>query len=73
MTAALDTLIRCWLVPRMKVHQIRAELFTGNHGSRRVFEKNGFVFEKSVANQKVIPCGETIDGFDILWWSSSDL
>lgn len=68
MSAALTTLINSWMVPRMRAQQIRGEAFSGNRGSRRVFEKNGFVCEKTVKYRKVIPCGKTIDGFDILWW-----
>ncbi|KAI0782496.1 hypothetical protein BC629DRAFT_558308 [Irpex lacteus] len=71
MSAALHTLINSWMVPRMQVRQIRGEVFSGNQGSRRVFEKNGFVFEKTVELRKVIPCGKTIEGFDVLWWRSA--
>ncbi|KAI0686015.1 hypothetical protein BC835DRAFT_477629 [Cytidiella melzeri] len=71
MSAALRTLVDCWMVPRMNARLIRAELFLGNQGSRRVFEKNGFVYEKSVDNRKVLACGVTRLGFDILWWRYS--
>ncbi|TCD65676.1 hypothetical protein EIP91_002303 [Steccherinum ochraceum] len=45
MTAAIGTVIRDWMIPRMNARHIRAETFVGNIGSVRVFEKNGFVAE----------------------------
>jgi len=68
MSAALGTLISSWMIPRMNARLIRAEVFTGNKGSARVFEKNGFVLEKTVENRKVLASGETRLGFDVLWW-----
>ena len=71
MSAALGTLIREWIVPRMHGRIIRAETFIGNQGSVRVFEKNGFVFDKTVEYPTVLASGETRLGFHILWWRSS--
>lgn len=68
MSAALGTLIRYWGIPRMNARIIRAETFSGNEGSKRVFEKNGFVFEKEVDYPMVMQSGETRLGFYVLWW-----
>jgi len=70
MSAALGTLIREWIVPRMGAKIIRAEAFKGNIGSRRVFEKNGFVMEKTLDFDRVINCGIKHTGMYILWWKA---
>ncbi|KAI8990554.1 acyl-CoA N-acyltransferase [Trametes punicea] len=71
MTAAIRTLTHTWAIPRMGVRQIRVETFTDNIGSRRVFEKNGFVYEKTTAlENKVLNSGRRIEGMDILWWKA---
>ena len=41
MSAGVGAIINQWMVPRLKAHKIRAEVFEGNVGSVRVFEKNG--------------------------------
>ncbi|KAJ7184663.1 acyl-CoA N-acyltransferase [Mycena filopes] len=43
MTVVLTTVIREWAVPRMGMRRMHVSVFTGNNGSLRVFEKNGFV------------------------------
>jgi RimJ/RimL family protein N-acetyltransferase len=48
MTAVVKTLIEQWLIPSMGATNITVSSFEGNHGSVRVFEKNGFVLEKIV-------------------------
>ncbi|KAI0825005.1 acyl-CoA N-acyltransferase [Trametes gibbosa] len=69
MTAAIKTLLHEWAIPRMGVRQLRVETFSDNIGSRRVFEKLGFVHEKSVAlENKVLNCGRKISGMEIFWW-----
>ncbi|CDO75485.1 hypothetical protein BN946_scf184935.g21 [Trametes cinnabarina] len=69
MTAAIRTLLDKWVIPRMGVRQIRVETFTDNVGSRRVFEKLGFVHEKTVLlEHRVLNSGRRIEGMDILWW-----
>ena len=70
MTAAIETFIREWAVPRMGVRQIRVETFSDNKGSRRVFEKLGFKYEKTVPIRKTLNSGRTIDGMDILCWEA---
>ncbi|OSD03197.1 acyl-CoA N-acyltransferase [Trametes coccinea BRFM310] len=71
MTAAIRTLLDKWAIPRMGVRQIRVETFTDNIGSRRVFEKLGFVFEKTVPlERRVLNSGRRIEGMDILWWKA---
>ncbi|KAI0375125.1 acyl-CoA N-acyltransferase [Pilatotrama ljubarskyi] len=71
MTTAIGTILREWAVPRMGVRQIRVETFTDNIGSRRVFEKLGFVYEKTIPlENKFLNSGRKIDGMDILWWKA---
>ncbi|KAI1788791.1 acyl-CoA N-acyltransferase [Ganoderma leucocontextum] len=70
MTAAIRTFIRDWAVPRMGVRKIRVETFSDNIGSRRVFEKLGFTYEKTVPIRRTLQSGRTIDGMDILWWKA---
>ncbi|TBU34788.1 acyl-CoA N-acyltransferase [Dichomitus squalens] len=70
MTAAIRTFIRDWAVPRMGARRIRVETFADNIGSRRVFEKLGFTYEKTVPVQKILNSGRTVDGMDILWWKA---
>ncbi|KAJ7684226.1 acyl-CoA N-acyltransferase [Mycena polygramma] len=50
MTAALATVLEKWAIPRMRVHHIHISVFTGNSGSVRVFEKNGFVLVDTLEN-----------------------
>ncbi|GBE77660.1 hypothetical protein SCP_0105410 [Sparassis crispa] len=71
MTAAVGTLLASWAIPRMGVRRMRVEIFRGNNGSVRVFEKNGFVLEKTLDQEKVTNYGNTIYGHNILWWEHS--
>ncbi|RPD82432.1 hypothetical protein L226DRAFT_25951 [Lentinus tigrinus ALCF2SS1-7] len=71
MSAVVQTFIRDWAVPRMGVRQLRVETFADNVGSRRVFEKSGFVHEKTVPVNKVLNSGRTITAMDVLWWKAS--
>lgn len=68
MSAALGTIIREWMVPRMAARKIRVEAFVGNVGSVRVFEKNGFVQEQTLEFVRVTNFGSTQRGMHILWW-----
>ncbi|KAI0756869.1 acyl-CoA N-acyltransferase [Daedaleopsis nitida] len=68
MSAVVRTLLEKWAIPRMGVRQVRVETFEENLGSRRVFEKNGFVFEKTVPVHKVLNTGRIVKGMDILWY-----
>lgn len=70
MTAALRTLISEWMIPRMGAHLIRAEAFKGNAGSRKVFEKNGFILEKIVDFTRTTQNGQTQQGMYVLLWRS---
>lgn len=70
MTAAIETFIREWAVPRMGVRRIRVETFSDNKGSKRVFEKLGFKYEKSVPIRRTLNSGRIIDGMDILCWEA---
>ena len=71
MSAAIRTFIHDWAVPRMGVRQIRVETFADNIGSRRVFEKNGFVYEKTSPLNRVTNSGRLVLGMDVLWWKAS--
>lgn len=68
MTAALKTLMHEWMTVRMGTRQLRVETFIGNIGSVRVFEKCGFVQEKTVEHEFVTKCGERFTGYNVLWW-----
>ncbi len=70
MSGALKTIMDQWLIPRMRARFIRAEAFIGNVGSVRVFEKNGFVMEKTVQYEMVTNCGVTRLGLHVLCWRS---
>jgi RimJ/RimL family protein N-acetyltransferase len=52
MTLAIGTLIEQWIKPRMGAKKICANVWKGNHGSVRVFEKNGFVLEMTLEDSK---------------------
>ncbi|KIJ38427.1 hypothetical protein M422DRAFT_104847, partial [Sphaerobolus stellatus SS14] len=48
MSLTIKTLLDQWIIPRMGAKKINATAFNGNIGSVRVFEKNGFVLEKTL-------------------------
>ncbi|KAJ6566993.1 hypothetical protein B0H19DRAFT_940905 [Mycena capillaripes] len=50
MTVVIATLLDKWVIPRMRVHHMHVSVFTGNNGSVRVFEKNGFVLVTTLEN-----------------------
>jgi RimJ/RimL family protein N-acetyltransferase len=50
MTDAVETLLWQWAVPRMGVRRVLVSVFGGNHGSTRVFQKNGFVVTNTLKN-----------------------
>jgi len=50
MTDAVETLLWRWAVPRMGVRRVLVSVFGGNHGSTRVFQKNGFVVTNTLKN-----------------------
>ncbi|KAF8973492.1 acyl-CoA N-acyltransferase [Flammula alnicola] len=54
MTDAVDTLVHDWAVPRMGVRRILSSAFVGNHGSVKVFEKNGFTLVRTIENHSVV-------------------
>ncbi|KAH9950908.1 GNAT domain-containing protein [Amylocystis lapponica] len=68
MSAALGALLSLWAVPRMAARRCRVEIFEGNIGSMRVFEKNGFVLKKTLHRAHTNSFGETKDGTHIFWW-----
>lgn len=54
MSAAMGTILNRWAIPRMGVRCMVGYTFTGNEGSRRVFEKNGFERKRTVENGKLV-------------------
>ena len=68
MSAAVDTVINQWMIPRMNAYKIRTAAIDGNIGSVRVFEKNGFKLLKTVkVNQDGSGCGR-VNGVHLLEW-----
>jgi RimJ/RimL family protein N-acetyltransferase len=63
MTAAIETITREWAIPHVGVRRIRASVFEGNWGSRRVFEKNGLEFIGEVFVK-----GGGVNGEDRVHW-----
>jgi len=55
MSSALKRLLEKWAIPRMGARRISAVALEGNIGSVRVFEKNGFLMEKTLPDWKDIP------------------
>lgn len=72
MTAALGALLRQWAGPRMGVRRLRVETFKGNLGSIRVFEKNGFILEKTIDQVETTNCGVLKKGTIVLWYTLED-
>ena len=50
MTSALRTLLDKFAIPDLHVHEIIGTNFGHNIASRRVFEKNGFIYRNTVPN-----------------------
>lgn len=48
MTAVFKHLLDAWAIPHMNARHIKVEVYKDNIGSRKVFEKNGFVLLKTV-------------------------
>lgn len=68
MTAVIGTVINQWMVPHQNAHKIHPEVFEGNTGSVRVFEKNGFKLLETVKVERSGPgCGR-IEGIHLLEW-----
>ena len=68
MSAAVGAVIKQWMVPHLNAHKIRADVFEGNPGSVRVFEKNGFKLLESVRVKWPGPGGGRIQGMHVLEW-----
>ncbi|KAI0931261.1 hypothetical protein AcW1_001287 [Taiwanofungus camphoratus] len=68
MSVAVRILMSAWAIPRMGVRRMRVETARDNAGSARVFQKNGFVLEKTVDEVLVTNYGATINGSHILRW-----
>lgn len=72
MTAVVRTLLNEWAVPRMGVRRVRVETYVGNIGSRRVFEKLGFIYETTTPMHKVMNSGRLVEGMDVLCWTAPE-
>ncbi|TDL20914.1 hypothetical protein BD410DRAFT_319915 [Rickenella mellea] len=48
MTAAIQTIIEKWAIPRMNAHKFREVIQKDNQASVRVFQKNGFIVKEVV-------------------------
>ena len=59
MPATIRALIHEFMVPFMNAHVITGCYFEHNAGSRKVFEKNGFVFEKVIPDCFELPESKT--------------
>lgn len=46
MSAVLGTLMEKWLIPYMNVHHMSGSYMAHNVASKRVFEKNGWTFDR---------------------------
>ncbi|KDR85590.1 hypothetical protein GALMADRAFT_372482 [Galerina marginata CBS 339.88] len=66
MTDAIDTLLHEWAIPRMNVRHVLTGAFIGNHGSVKVFEKNGFVMLRNIEEHSVIR--DKMRGMHVLEW-----
>lgn len=72
MSIAVGALMKEWLVPRMNVRRVHASMFEGNRGSFRVFEKNGFVFIKTIKTVREGPGFGRIEGIHVMEWKFED-
>ena len=68
MSVAMRTIMHSWMIPRMRARQIRCEVYKGNLGSVRVFEKNGFKMVDTVPCPKLNPYGVLRTGLHVLTW-----
>ena len=68
MTAAIGTIIKDWMIPRMGVRHIIVDPYVGNQGSVRVFEKNGFVQNGTIEKEWVTNAGIKHVGMHTLSW-----
>jgi RimJ/RimL family protein N-acetyltransferase len=55
MTAVLATLVEKWLIPYMNVHHMSGGYLDHNIASGRVFEKNGWVFDRFLPDYIELP------------------
>jgi len=55
MTAVLGTLTEKWLIPYMNVHHMSGSYLDYNIACKRVFEKNGWVFDKFEPDRIELP------------------
>ncbi|KAF9011074.1 acyl-CoA N-acyltransferase [Cyathus striatus] len=69
MTDALGTLINSWAIPRMGVRRILATAMINNHGSVKVFLKNGFKLTRTIPEHKLMKGRMT--GSYVLEWEAT--
>ena len=71
MTWALRTLLQKFAIPDLNVHHITGIYFGHNIASKRVFEKNGFIYRETVPNGATLPeskGGRKVD-LGVLTWT----
>lgn len=75
MTSALRTLLQKFAIPDLNVHKMRVTYFGHNIASRRVFEKNGFIYRDTVPN--AVTLSESKGGgkmdLGVLTWTREDV
>lgn len=59
MSGVIGALINEFMIPYMNAHIITGSYFEHNGGSRKVFEKNGFVLEKLIPDCYELPESKT--------------
>jgi RimJ/RimL family protein N-acetyltransferase len=59
MSAALRVLLNEFMIPYMNAHIITGSYFEHNIASRKVFEKNGFVFQELIPDYLELPESKT--------------
>ncbi|KAJ6577058.1 acyl-CoA N-acyltransferase [Mycena vulgaris] len=67
MSDAFQTLLHQWGIPRMGVRRMTVTTHAGNKASVRVFEKNGFTFQKTI--DRVLDVRGTMWGVHVLDWT----
>lgn len=70
MPAVLRTLMANFFIPYMNVHHMIVTYFEDNIASRRVFEKNGFTFDRVVPGAFTLPeskGGRTVGAGVMVW------
>ena len=71
MSAAFRVVMTEWAIPKMNVRDMRVEVYADNIASARVFEKFGFVEERTVDEVVTTNSGVVWHGVRLLRWKRS--